>query len=61
MLDAFRLQNDPRCFLDHGLGASQRGRIRQLRIQDQITLVLLGNETGRDFFKSQEVKPTSPA
>src|SRR5713101_993944 len=38
------LQNSERLF-SHGLGAFQRGGIRQFAVYDQITLVLCGNET----------------
>ena len=60
MLNPFRFHDNPGGLLNHFLGTGQRGGIGQLRVQNQVALVLLGNEAGRHFFKSQEIEPIEP-
>ena len=43
------------------VGPLRRSRVRQLDIDEQITLILGGNETGRALAMRHQVSPSRPA
>jgi len=59
--DAFRLLDDLLDLAHHLLGAAERGRVGQLRVDQQVALVLIGNEPARHRGKPKVRQPEQSA